>query len=155
MSAKYSNISNLQLLRLPSFSITVMFPRAERPSEKKKDRFRPKETYEWYREEAILLKAKQSAFQTSLEECCVLLADIAEEVYNYDAIKDSSSGILYMKKLLHRLATWKRNIENPYTHKRAARLYTDEPEVDTTDRRREAETNKEVCITNNVVCNTQ
>lgn len=104
-----------------------MFQRAgrERVSKAKKDIWKPKDSYDWLREELLLMKARESAFLTSLEEGCVLLCEIAEEVHNPYAIQDSVTGMLYLRRLLNRMARWKRNIENPFTRRRGVRMFDD------------------------------
>jgi hypothetical protein len=94
-----------------------------------KDRFRPKDSYDWIREELVVMKGSEQALLSSLQESCSTVCDICDEVYDDNVIQDSVSGVVYLRRLLRRLVKWKRNLElNPAARRRSGRSsYTDSP----------------------------
>lgn len=115
-----------------------MFTRGERKSilskERAETRYKPKAGRVWIKEELALMRAREVALVCSLEEACQQVCVIADEI-DYEIVRDTVTGVVKLKRLLNKLAVWKRNIENPYTIRRGARMYQEErPEVDS-DRR--------------------
>ena len=84
-----------------------------------------KDSYDWIREELVIMKSSESAILESLEEACILMCDIVEEVYDYHTIQDILTGMLYLKKLIYRVIRWKSRLEHVTLNSRPQRSYND------------------------------
>ena len=102
-----------------------------------------KDSYDWIREELVIMKSSESAILESLEEACMLMCDIVEEVYDYHSIQDILTGMLYLKKLIYRVIRWKSRLENTTFKSRSQRNY-DDWAPDAQGESRDADMTKEV-----------
>ena len=102
-----------------------------------------KDSYDWIREELVIMKSSESAILESLEEACMLMCAIVEEVYDYHSIQDILTGMLYLKKLIYRVIRWKSRLENTTFKSRSQRNY-DEWTPDAQGESRDADRTKEV-----------
>ena len=103
-----------------------------------------KDSYDWIREELVIMKSSESAILESLEEACMLMCDIVEEVYDYHSIQDILTGMLYLKKLIYRVIRWKSRLEITTFKSRSQRSQDDWTPADALGENREADLMKEV-----------
>ena len=111
-----------------------------------------KDSYDWIREELVIMKSSESAILESLEEACILMCDIVEEVYDYHSIQDILTGMLYLKKLIYRVIRWKSRLENATLNSRPQRSCNDWV-PDPLEGNRETDVTKEVLHIEMIIIN--
>lgn len=111
-----------------------------------KERFKMKDSYDWIREELVIMKSSESAMMESLEEACQLMCDVVEEVYDYHSVQDIITGMLYLKKLIYRVIRWKSRLERSSLGTRTQKSGDEWVVAEPQDGNREADLLREVMI---------